>query len=77
MQLFIFRGSGRIFGVTENSDASNLPEKYAPWVSFKALDLHRGEKAPGLNVEECLDDIETYGLHVTDAHVRITEEAMK
>ncbi len=31
---------------------------------------------PGLDTGECLDDIETYGFHITDAHVRITETAI-
>ena len=74
MLVHIFRGTGRVFGVTEDANGTNLPSQYGPWTAFKALDLNRdGEPTPGMNTSECLDDIEKYGLHVTDAHVRITE----
>jgi hypothetical protein len=38
--------------------------------------MTRGEAQAGVDVEECLDDIESYGFHMTDAHVRITEQAI-
>lgn len=76
MQVHIFRGPGRIFGVTTQSSGANLPRKYAPWASFKTIEIHRGEATPGIDADECLDDLEAYGVHVTDAHVRITEEAI-
>lgn len=56
---------------------ANLPAKYAPWTAFKTIELERGTRTPGLDVDECLEDLETHGLHVTDAHVRITEQAMR
>ena len=28
------------------------------------------------DVDECLDDLEKHGFHVTDAHVRITESVL-
>jgi len=74
MQIHIFRGEGRVFAFTLDSDGGNLPARYGPWSAFKSLDLVRGQTQPGVNVEECLDDIEQHGLHVTDAHVRITEQ---
>lgn len=77
MVVYLFRGPGRVFAVTGAQDGSNLPQKYAPWQFFKTIDLERGRATPGLDVGECLDDIEAKGLHVTDAHVRITDEAMK
>ena len=52
-------------------------QKYAPWHFIKTIALKLGTPTPGLEVEECLNDIEFHGLHVTDAHVRITEEALK
>jgi len=73
MQVHIFRGPGRIFGVTEDTTASSLPSRFAPWTSFKTIELERGLATPGLNNEECLNDIEQHGFHVTDAHVRITQ----
>jgi hypothetical protein len=74
MQVHIFRGPGRVFGVTKSVTGDNLPSKFAPWNSFKVIELDRdGAPTPGLNTAECLDDIEKYGFHVTDAHVRITE----
>jgi hypothetical protein len=35
--------------------------------------LVRGEPTPGVEASACLDDIDRYGFHVTDAHIRITE----
>ena len=74
MQIYIFRGAGRVFGFTENSAGTNLPLHYGPWSSFKTLDMNRaGQPTAGVNTGECLDGIEKYGYHLTDAHVRITE----
>jgi hypothetical protein len=75
MQTYLFRGPGRVFGVTADVSGANLPDRYAPWTAFKAVEMIRGQAMPGVDVDECLDDIEVYGFHVTDAHVRITEEA--
>jgi hypothetical protein len=77
MQVHVFRGQGRVFAATRMSGGENLPARYGPWVAFKTLDLVEGQAQPGLDVAECLDDIERFGLHVTDAHVRITEEALR
>jgi hypothetical protein len=77
MQVHIFKGPGRIFGVTANAAGENLPRKYAPWTAFKTIELRRGEHTPGIDADECLRDVETYGVHVTDAHVRITDEAIR
>jgi hypothetical protein len=77
MLVHVFRGTGRVFAVTEDANGANLPSQYGPWTPFKTLDLNRGEEAtPGLNTRECLDDIQKYGLHVTDAHIRITERVV-
>lgn len=66
-----------MFGCTENATGSNLPTKYGPWTAFKTIGLERdGEPTAGVNTAECLDDIEIFGFHVTDAHVRITESAI-
>lgn len=77
MQVHIFRGPGRIFGFTASVGGENLPQKYAPWTAFKSIELHRGERTPGVDADECLNDLEAYGIHITDAHIRITEEAMR
>ncbi|MBA5605005.1 hypothetical protein H3H36_06460 [Duganella sp. FT3S] len=76
MQIHIFRGPGRVFGFTLAPTGDNLPGKYAPWTAFKTIELNRHAHTPGVDANECLDDIETYGVHVTDAHVRITEAAL-
>lgn len=66
-----------MFAATADATGSNLPSQYGPWIAFKTLDLKRdGQLTPGLNTNECLDDIEKYGLYVTDAHVRITERVV-
>jgi hypothetical protein len=77
MQIHVFRGPGRVFGCTAQASGENLPERYAPWTPFKTLELHKGERTPGIDADECLNDIETHGIHITDAHVRITEEALQ
>jgi hypothetical protein len=76
MIVHIFRGPGRVFGCTENATGENLPQKFAPWSAFKQIELRRGEPTPGLNTDECLDDIEAHGFHITDAHVRITDSVL-
>jgi hypothetical protein len=73
MQVSIFRGPGRVFGCTADPAGANLPSQYAPWSLFKTVAMSREEPMPGINTGECLDDIERFGYHLTDAHVRITE----
>jgi hypothetical protein len=75
MQVHIFRGPGRVFAVTKDAGGNNLPKRYEPWNAFKSLEMTRGEAQAGVNVDECLDDIEKFGFHLTDAHIRITEQA--
>jgi hypothetical protein len=75
MQVHSFKGQGRIFGFTENERGENLPAQYGPWAPFKVLKMTKGENQPGVNVDECVDDIQRYGFHLTDAHARITEQA--
>ena len=75
MLVHIFRGPGRVFGCTEDATGANLPSQFSPWTAFKSIELSRdGEPRAGVNANECLDDIEKYGFHITDAHVRITEK---
>ena len=38
--------------------------------------LNRGDAIPNVRTDECLDDIEKYGIHVTEAHIRITESVI-
>jgi hypothetical protein len=73
MQVHIFRGPGRLFGITQDSAGANLPDEVGPWVPFKTLVMHKGEPIPGVDTDECLNDIEAHGFHVTDAHIRVTE----
>ncbi len=77
MQIHIFKGPGRVFGFTARQSGDNLPQKYAPWTEFKTIELQRDLQTPGVDANECLDDIEAHGVHVTDAHVRITEQAIR
>ena len=74
MQVYLFRASGRVFGVTGVDDPSKLPADYGPWTAFKAMEFERGVATPGIDVDACLDDIEKHGFHLTDAHVRITDK---
>jgi hypothetical protein len=76
MQVHVFRGTGRVFAVAETRNVTSLPECYAPWTPFKTIELVRGQVQPGIDVDDCLDDIAQYGIHVTDSHVRITEQAI-
>jgi hypothetical protein len=56
---------------------ANLPSRFSPWSAFKSIDLTRGgEPRPGVDTNECLDDIEKHGFYITDAHVRITESVI-
>ena len=73
LQVHIFRAEGRVFGLTQDARGANLPAGLGSWATFKSLELNRGMTQAGVNVDECLDDIEKYGFHLTDAHVRITQ----
>ncbi len=77
MQVHIFRGPGRVFAFTGDPTGANLPAKYAPWTAFKAVEMTKGQPMPGVDVDDCLGDLASHGLHVTDAHVRITEDALR
>ncbi len=74
MQVHIFRGQGRVFGFTCDDVSEKLPAQYGPWTVFKSFDFKRGEVNSNFDVNQCLDDIEKHGFHLTDAHVRITEQ---
>jgi hypothetical protein len=76
MMVHLFRADGRVFGITADAGGANLPQGYGAWVPFKSIELVRGQPQPGVHVEECLDDVERFGFHLTDAHVRITEQAL-
>ena len=76
MEVQIFRGNGRVFAFTKDSGPDNLPTRYGPWTVFKSLTMTRGCAQPGVNVDECLNDIDRHGLHITDAHIRITDQAI-
>ncbi|HXP12010.1 MAG TPA: hypothetical protein VN828_26105 [Acidobacteriaceae bacterium] len=76
MIVHLFRGPGRVFGCTEDATGGNLPSRFAPWSAFNSIELRRGEPTPGLNTDECLDDLQAHGIHITDAHVRITESVL-
>lgn len=75
-EVHLFRGPGRVFGVTQDPTGSNLPSKFSPWTFFKTMRLSRDHATPGVDPKQCLDDIDKYGFHITDAHVRITEQAL-
>ena len=77
MQVNIFKGPDRVFAFTADPSGANLPPKYAPWTAFKTVELQEDVATPGVDVNDCLRDLETYGVHITDAHVRITEEAIR
>jgi len=77
IKVCIYRGPGRIFGFSAENGASHLPAQYAPWTAFRTLDVSRGTHQVSFDVNECLDDIEKYGFHLTDAHVRITEQVVR
>ena len=76
MLIHLFRGSDRIFAATALPDGANLPPDYGPWTSFKSLEIEPGKPQPGIDVDECLEDVRTHGFHLTDAHVRITDQAV-
>jgi hypothetical protein len=77
MQVHLFRGPGRVFGFTGDQSGANLPAQFAPWAPFKTVEMTEGEAMPGVVVDECLADLAAFGVHVTDAHVRITEQAVQ
>lgn len=77
MRVHLFRGPGRVFCFTSDPKGTNLPPQFAPWSLFKSVEMRQGETMPGVDVDECLADLEAFGVHVTDAHVRITDQAVR
>jgi hypothetical protein len=77
MLVHVFRGPGRVFGVTEDKAGANLPAQFAPWVYFKSAELDRERAMPGIDSQECIDDIAGHGFHITDAHMRITDRVIR
>jgi hypothetical protein len=73
MLVYAFRGPGRVFGFTADETGANLPAQFAPWTAFKSVELTKGTAARGVDADECLNDLEARGFHITDAHVRITD----
>jgi hypothetical protein len=50
MLVHIFRGPGRVFGLTEDATGAHLPWKFSPWTAFKSIELSRnGEPRAGVN----------------------------
>jgi hypothetical protein len=73
MQIHLFRAEGRVFGATLDESGANLPTDLGAWSLFKTIPITSGVPLPGIDVDECIADIERYGFHLTDAHVRITD----
>lgn len=72
-----FQGHRSRFRLTKDGTAANLPGQYGPWSAFKVVKMTRDEPIQGgVNTDECIDDIEKYGFHLTDAHIRITERVV-
>lgn len=76
MNVYIFRGPGRLFGFTQAADGANLPSTLGDWAPFKMVELTRGAATPGVDADACLDDIQAHGFHLTDAHERVTERGL-
>jgi hypothetical protein len=47
------------------------------WVVFKSIELQKDVPNPGVDVSECLRDLEAYGIHSTDAHILIADDAIR
>jgi hypothetical protein len=73
----VLRGQERVFGFTLDEQGTNLPLQYGPWTAFKTIELHHDEPYQGVDVSVCLDDISQYGFHLTAAHKRITDLALR
>ena len=65
-----------MFSIIREEAGANLPVQLAPWTFFKTIEIESGLPSPGLDVEGCLADLSAFGVHITDVHVRITEQAL-
>ena len=43
---------------TGDTEGNILPVKHGPWLTFKSVELVRGQMQPGVGADECLEDIE-------------------
>lgn len=76
MIIQVFRGAGRVCAFVRVELQEALPRRYGPWECLASIELTRGEAHPSVLVNDCLDDIADFGVHVTDAGIRITPDAL-
>ena len=76
-KVHVLRGQDRVFGFTLDEQGTNLPRQYGPWTAFKTMELHHDEPYHSVDVSVCLEDISKYGFHLTAAHKRITDLALR
>ncbi|MDB5439349.1 MAG: hypothetical protein JWM33_1776 [Caulobacteraceae bacterium] len=75
MQIHIFKAADRTFGFTQDGAGANLPTQHGAWRPFKVKELVRGQGKVGFDVDQCLEDIDKHGFHLTRAKARVTEQA--
>lgn len=73
-----FMTESRLSGLPNTGDTEGtiLPVDHGLWLAVKSVDLVGGQMHPCVDADQCVDEIEQYGFHVTDAHVHITEQAL-
>jgi hypothetical protein len=75
MEIHLFTGKGFEFGFTPDPSGNNLPAGLRPWVFFRTFTVNRGDAQRSImDNDVCLDDIEKFGFHLTEAGARITDK---
>lgn len=70
MLVHIFKNQKGQHAFTDDATGSKLPQALGPWAFVKSIDMNRGEQPrAGVNTDDCLDDIDNKGYHLSNAKV--------
>lgn len=70
MQVEVYVGDSGCFAVVPQGGSAKLPVAEGPWGKLKDLDLAQdGEARAGLDVGQCLEDIERQGYHISEVRL--------
>lgn len=74
MYVYVFKGADRIMGFTAEVSGRKLPRARGPWELITRLVMSKDDQPrPVVNTNECFEDIEMHGFHITDNYRRITD----
>jgi hypothetical protein len=78
MRVNVFKGRGNWYAFAASNDGLALPPENGPWVSWKILDMNRGE-APrlGISTDEVLEAIQDRKAYLIDMKTEVVKETFR